>query len=105
MPFICTCDHYNTHHDLGGGACIVGGCPCKQFHSPPNQAMHLDPDEVTMGHWARSEGTTPDISNEIAHTIQDIFNTYEPGVHVPWSVRYGIASELQRRLNITKKEE
>lgn len=105
MPLICTCNHYNTDHRYGLGPCSKAGCTCAYFVLPPTQAMHLDPDEVTMAHWVRSEGTTAVISNDIAETVQDIFNTYQPGVRVPWSVRYGIASELQRRLNITQKEE
>jgi len=67
--------------------------------------MPIDPDEVTMSHWTRTEGTTPDVSNEISRAIIDVFRTHNPELHVSFSVRYGIAHELQRRLNITKKEE
>lgn len=105
MPLICTCDHYNLEHTDVVGRCMKSGCSCDHFVSPTNQAMHLDPDEVTMGHWARREGTVADISNGISDVISDVFRTYDPGVHVPWSIRYGIASEIQRRLNVTKKEE
>lgn len=69
------------------------------------QAAHLDPDEVTMGHWLRAEGTTSEVSIDISNVIIEVFQTFDPGVIVPFSIRYGIANEIQRRLNVTKKEE
>jgi hypothetical protein len=61
-------------------------------------------DPVTIASFIRSEGTDPAVSNLIAFTIIEAWRAYYGDEWVPFSLRYSIANELQRRLAAQEPE-
>lgn len=61
-------------------------------------------DREKMSEFLSSEGTDPHISNEIAQVVIDVVRAHYGDQWVNFSVRYGIANELQRRLNVSVKD-
>ena len=55
-------------------------------------------DKARMGEFMRSEGTDAATSNLIANAVSEVWRAYFGDEWVPFSVRYGIAHEVQRRL-------
>lgn len=58
-----------------------------------------------MSEFLSHEGTDAHISNEIAQVVIDVMRARNgKDQWVDFSVRYGIAHELQRRLNVSLKD-
>lgn len=55
-------------------------------------------DKSSMGRFMLSEGTDAAIANVIAGAVSDVWRAHFGDGWVPFSVRYGIAHEVQRRL-------
>lgn len=55
-------------------------------------------DKSSMGQFMSAKGTDAATSNAIAGVVSDVWRAYFGDEWVPFSVRYGIAYEVQRRL-------